>query len=301
MIALEKGIEVSTLIPSAFLFFLLPKKGDIDVWNDKILVGPHVYGTSKGQPVTLTYHCFSLLLAEMLSSPWACSFEIGLVISLFFLTREVSLLMDFFREPQTPIPHQLLNSAQFLVHVEGVHKGDVGSPVMSKGQPIPAPALLAHYLHHPLGVKRQNLKPGVPPWGKKAPKLGTWTTLIFGSYCFIGYSILSWQIFFLHNSKYVTQLSSKAMCFPPPLATFKLFFLSLVFRHFKIMCLSVFLFLLCLWFGFCFGIYYASGFMYFLDLQFDAFYYFSKNLYLCFQIFLLHSLFLSDSNYVYVR
>lgn len=169
MIALAKGIEISTPIPSAFLFFFSQRKA-IFIWcvTYKILVGPHVYGISKGQPVSLTYHCFSLL-AEMLSSPWAYSFEIGPIISLFFLTREVSLFRDFFREFKTRIPHQLFNSAQFLVHVEGVHKGDVGSPAMSKGQPIPAPALLAHHLHHTLGVKRQHLKPGVLSWGKRPP------------------------------------------------------------------------------------------------------------------------------------
>lgn len=118
----------------------------------------------------------------------------------------------FLREPQTPIPHQRLSSAQFLVHVEGVHKGDVGSPAMSKGQPIPAPALLAPSPAPSSGSEKAQFEARCLPMEQKVAKLGTWTTLIFGSYFFIGYRIHSWQIFFFSTIQKVSLNYLQRLC-----------------------------------------------------------------------------------------
>lgn len=170
MVALEKGLEVSALILSTFLFFLLPKKGDIHLmcemtrfWWDHMFMGhPRVI-------LWLTYHCFSLLLAEMLSSPWACSFWIGPVISLF-LIKEVSLLMEFFKENPKP-PYLISGSAlpnswsMWREYIKGMLEAQLCQRV-NRSQLRPS---WPHHLHHRLGVKRHNLKPGVSPWNKRSP------------------------------------------------------------------------------------------------------------------------------------
>lgn len=147
---------------------------------------------------------------------------------MFLLNRpsHLTLLLDqrsklthgiFFREPQTPIPHQRLSSAQFLVHVEGVHKGDVGSPAMSKGQPIPAPALLAPSPAPSSGSEKAQFEARCLPMEQKVAKLGTWTTLIFGSYFFfIGYRIHSWQIFFSPQFKICHSIIFKGCALSSP-------------------------------------------------------------------------------------
>lgn len=123
----------------------------------------------------------------------------------------------FLREPQTPIPHQRLSSAQFLVHVEGVHKGDVGSPAMSKGQPIPAPALLAPSPAPSSGSEKAKFEARCLSMEQKVAKLGTWTTLIFESYFFfIGYRIHSWQIFFSPQFKKCHSINFKGCALSSP-------------------------------------------------------------------------------------
>lgn len=100
-------------------------------------------------------------------------------------------------------------------------------------------------------VKRQISKAGAcPSAGRKFPQTGDWDHIRFGSNFSLG-KILSWQVFSPHNLKYVTQYSVIfwPYTFSSPLATFKIFFLSLVFSCFNIIVVLHFYFVV-IWFLF---------------------------------------------------